>query len=158
MRYMSRVTPGYAPSWVQPTYQQGMSNLSWPNAATGAWTIAAPASSSSGGGLLSSARWFSLASATDVYLSQQMGELTIQVTGVVSLNTHMPSSQDWRDRLVRGSTPCSRGGNSRWRSKGLSTCTWGTTPMNSSDPQSSLGEDPPLRGNLYLRLFLGHAC
>jgi hypothetical protein len=38
----------------------------------------------------SSARRFSLASARDVYLSQQIGELTIQDTGVEeSLNTHI---------------------------------------------------------------------
>ena len=94
--YMFGVTPGYTPGWDQPTYNPSASGTTWVGASSAQW--ATPASSSSGGPPPSSSfRRHSSASARDAQLAQQMGELTVQVTGLEeTLNTHVESTSAWQ--------------------------------------------------------------
>jgi hypothetical protein len=88
---MFEVTPEYAPGWDQSAYKQVASSMAWASESSAQWVV--PTSSSSGGPPTSSFRQHSLASAWDAYLTQQPGELTVQVTRVEeSLNTHIQST------------------------------------------------------------------
>jgi hypothetical protein len=89
--YMPRVTPGNAPGWDQPMYQQVASSLAWASASSGEWAI--PAGTTNEDATSSSAGLCSLS--RGVTLTQEMSELNIRVDDVEeAVHQYTESTQD----------------------------------------------------------------
>jgi hypothetical protein len=72
---MHGVSPGYAPGWDQPMYQQGESSLAWPSAGSGEWAM--PAGTAYGN--MTSSSFELRSSSHGATLTQQMSKLNIRV-------------------------------------------------------------------------------